>query len=213
MATLGGKRIHLVVTDSRGAGLGDLVRESKELKEHFEVKICRGASLGELADETTSHLQRCPFDVVYIAGGVCDITSKNQLSNKISYDWINGEDLSKHLKGSLNKADEKMKKYFPASKVVFCTLLGSELKRVVNAHPTNDKQQEDVNKAVWDFNCEVFRINKERDTFSPSLHSQVHRVCKGKKRNYYQHLHDGIHPSKFILEKWADQFVKAVAHN
>ena len=115
--------------------------------------------------------------------------------------------------GLLKKVDSDLKKYFPASKVIFCTLIGSELKRVVNAHHITDEQQRDVDNAVWDFNCEVFRINKERGTFSPSLHSQVHRVCNGIKRNYYQHLHDGLHLSGDLLNKWADQFIKAIAHN
>ena len=69
MVTLGGKRIHLLITDSRGTGLGDLVRASMAITEHFEVKICNGATLVEMADEASRYLQRCPFDVIYLAGG------------------------------------------------------------------------------------------------------------------------------------------------
>ena len=213
MARLGGKRIHLLITDSRGAGLGDLVCRSGKLTEHFEVKVCRGATLGQMVNIATKHLQGCPFDVVYLAGGACDITTKDDFTKQIYFNWGKGGELKNHLVGLLKKVDADLKRHLPASRVVYCTLIGSDLKRVVNAHPTTEEQQQEVNEAVWDFNCEVFKLNKERGSFAPSLHNQVHRVCNGKKRNYYQHLHDGLHPTEDIITKWADQFIKAIAHN
>ena len=213
MALLGGKRIHLAITDSRGSGLKEKVRSSSALKELFETKICKGATLATMVEEAENHLKRCPFDVVYIVGGACDITSKDLRTNLISYDWKNGKDLREHLVGMLKKADARLKKYFPASKVVFCSLIGSELARTVNAHATSEEQQVQVNKAVWEFNTNVFRINKERESFSPSLHNHVHRICKGKEKNYYQHLRDGLHLSDELKDKWAEQFLKAIAKN
>ena len=115
--------------------------------------------------------------------------------------------------GLLQRANTELKKHFLASKVVFCTLIGSDVSRVVNDHTITETQQGDVNSAMWEFNCEVFHLNKENSTFAPSLHSDVHRVCNGSKKNYYQHLQDGIHPSKSIMNKWANQFVKAIARN
>ena len=213
MALLGGKRLHLLITDSRGVGLKEKVRGSRNLNELFETKICKGASLDIMVEEAVGHLKRCPFDVVYIAGGACDITSKDWSTSLISYNWKNGNDLQEHLVGMLKNADVRLRKLFPASKVVFCSLIGSELAKVVNAHATSEEQQDQVNRAVWEFNISIFRINKERETFSPSLHSHVHRICKGKERNYYQHLRDGLHLSEELKEKWAEQFVKAVAKN
>ena len=157
------------------------------------------------------HLKRCPFDVVYIAGGACDITRKDSHSKRISYVWGDGDDLKVHLLGVLKEADERIRKYFPASKVVFCSLVGSELSRIVNAYAVSVEQQLQMNRAIWEFNTNIFRINSERGTFAPSLHSQVHRMCKGKERNYYHHLHDGIHLTEELKIKWAEQFLKAAA--
>ena len=39
------------------------------------------------------HLKRCPFVIIYIVGGVCDITHKDSLTKKISYIWRSGEEL------------------------------------------------------------------------------------------------------------------------
>ena len=87
MATLGGKRIHLLITDSRGTGLEDIVRNSGKLTEHFEVKVCRGATLSQMVNIASRHLQGCPFDAVYLAGGACDITTKDDFTNLISCEW------------------------------------------------------------------------------------------------------------------------------
>ena len=148
MATLGGKRIHLLITDSRGTGLGDLVRKGNPAQEHFEVKVCRGATINEMVDEASRHLQRCPFDVVYIAGGACDITTKNYFTKIVSYEWEGEKALSNHLVKVIKNAHKKLREFFPASRVVFCSLIGSELSRVVKAHHTTDRQQTEVNEAV-----------------------------------------------------------------
>ena len=68
-------------------------------------------------------------------------------------------------------------------------------------------------EAVWSFNTAVFKINKERQVVSPSLHHQVHRFCKGRRRAYYHHLQDGLHLTDYLKNKWADEFTTVMAHN
>ena len=213
MALLGGKRIHLVISDSRIAGIGDLVKAKGGYNEIIEFRMRKGANLDRMADVAIGHLSKCPFDIVYVAGGACDITSKNMETGAISFDWKDEDSLRSHLLGALIGANDRRKKYLPASRIIFCSLIGCELKRVVNCHEVSEDQQAMVDNAVWDFNSKVFRINEENSTFSPSLHQSVHRLCKGKKRNYYHHLDDGLHLTDFLKNKWADQFIKAMAHN
>ena len=92
-------------------------------------------------------------------------------------------------------------------------LIGSDLDKVVSSHQVADGEQLAVEEAVWEFNSTCFDINSERGSFAPSLHHLVHRFCKGKRRAYYHHLPDGLHLSEYLKEKWANQFVKAMAHN
>ena len=154
-----------------------------------------------------------PFDVIYIAGGANNITSKNKLTSLISYEWGQGPELGNHLISTLLGADSRLRKYYPASKIVFCPLVGSDLARVVNAHHVTEMDQKAVDDMIWDFNTEVYRINKERGIYCPALQHQVHRYCKGTRRRYYEHLQDGLHPTESLKKKWALQFVKAMAHN
>ena len=213
MALLGSKRLHIILTDSRGKGLGDLIKSRNTSGEPFDVLVREGAILLDLAEAANQHLQKCPFDIVYIAGGACDITFKEKKTGKIIYAWGEGNALEDHLLDTLKSADNKLRKDFPASKVIFCPLIASELARVVNHGHTSQEEQAAVERAVWEFNSTLFRINKSKNLISPSLHHQVHRFCKGRKRNYYHHLEDGIHPNGYLKSKWADEFTTVMAHN
>ena len=97
--------------------------------------------------------------------------------------------------------------------VVVCPLIASELCRVVTHGATTQEDQIEVEEAVWKYNSEVFRINKDRHTVSPSLHHQVHRYCKGRRRAYYHHLSDGIHLTDYLKGKWAAEFVQIVSES
>ena len=213
MALLGSKRLHIILTDSRGKGLGDLIKIRNKTGEPFDILVRDGATLFDLVEVADKHLQKNPFDIVYIAGGACDITFKEKSTGKIIYAWGRRGELGMHLLGTLNRAIKKLSKDFPASKVIFCPLIASELRRVVNSGNITHEDQGEVENAVWEFNSTVFKINKEKSLISPSLHHQVHRFCKGKKRNYYHHLVDGIHLTDYLKNKWADEFVNVMAHN
>ena len=53
--------------------------------EYMECRVYNGATLHQLSKKASKHLHRYPFDVVYIMGGVCDITRKDTTTNKISF--------------------------------------------------------------------------------------------------------------------------------
>ena len=181
--------------DSRAEGIYDSIHKQPQ-PEYIGVWKQQGATLGDLVDLASAHLRNSPFDIVYIAGGVNNITTKNRATGKISFLWDPPETIIPHLASDLRAANDQLTKEFPASKVIFCSLVGSDLARVVNAHKTTWLQQESVNEAVFTFNEEVFRINKWRGTVSPSLHRTVHRSKNGKHKSYYDHLWDGIHLHK-----------------
>ena len=215
MAMLGSKRIHIVSTDSRGSGLQTLLDRLNTTKKYMEIVVHNSATFEELARDidAEAHLHKHPFDVVYIVGGATNITKKDRLTGRIYYEWGQNDGLRPHLTTMLTRTNERLLKYYPASKVIFCPLIGSELSRLVNAHSTTQADQDIVNITVWDFNTLVFSINETRGTYSPPLHHQVHRFCKGRRREYYQHLEDGIHLTESLKEKWANLFIKAMAHN
>ena len=206
------RREHWIFIDSRGAGLYEKIKKEKK-NEFIGVWKQSGTTFGELVELAANHLENFPFDVVYIAGGVNNVTTKNKSTGKITFNWNPPEMLISHLVNELRRADYQMTKNFPASKVGFCTLVGSDLSQVVNAHTTTLLQQESVDAAIFAFNDEILKKNKGQKTFSPSLHRTIHRSKNGKQKNFYDHLEDGIHLQDYIQDNWAIEFSKAASAN
>ena len=212
MALLGSKRIHYTIMDSRGSGLQDLIHKTAS-REFMDIAIRDKDTLVELIQAASDYLSGHPFDVVYAAGGVWDIVSLDETQGKFLYTWGDQGGLQIHLISTLNKANDRLKKDFPASKVVFCPLVACELSRLKGLEDVNISSQVAIENAVWEFNSTVFRINRENGAFSPAIHHQVHRFCKGKRRAYYHHLTDGLQPGGLLREKWASEFIKVMAQN
>ena len=194
-------------------GVKNLVAAKHLTSESFNLLVKDGATFSELVEAALAYLKGRPFDVVYIAGGACDITTKIKLTGEIVYNWGSGPELEEHLVRAAKEADRSFRRDFPASKIVMCPLIAIELARVVGPTPTCDINQRSVEDAIWAFNTAIFEINNERGVFAPALHHQVHRFCKGKRRAYYHHPEDGLHPTHQLKAKWADEFIKAMAQN
>ena len=213
MAALGMRRIHIAFMDSRGQGLQEEVNKRNTDGEYLEIRSYSGRTLRGVTDYADNYLKQYPYDVIYICGGVNDITSKDKKTKIITYEWEKGKDLEDHLLSELKRAEDTLKKNHPGAKVIFCPIVGLLLERVLTNHTATLDQQTDVENAVWDFNSKIFEINNGKNLFTPALHHQVHRFTRGIRRAYYHHLGDGLHPTPNLLSKWADQFVKSKARN
>ena len=126
MAQLGERRCQIVFMDSRAGGLQkkiDIVNQS----EYLEIRERKGANLHQLSRLASAHLTKYPFDVVYIIGGACDITSKDAHTKLISFHWSPPERIGAHLLNSLKEEDKHMLTNHPAATVVFCPLVGVDL--------------------------------------------------------------------------------------
>ena len=99
--------------------------------EYLGIREFKGATLRQLTNQANKHLERYLFDVTYVAGGVCNITSKAEATDRISFEWDPPEKVVEHLKWTLKKADEFMKEHHPPARVVFCPLVGVELQRAI----------------------------------------------------------------------------------
>ena len=164
----------MAFTDSRGIGVHEHILKLNKTGEYLDLEPYRGATFNEIFASVEHYLKDHNFDVVYMAAGVNDITTKNKKTGGISFEWGDGKELSEYMCRMLTGADNSLQKNFPAARIVFCPLIGCELRRVVNKHSTTDREQEAVDNAVWDFNEKVFEINARRGTFSPALHHHVH---------------------------------------
>ena len=212
MANFNSKRCHIAFMDSRGMDLQGEVNKINR-GEYLEVRVYKGATLHQLAKMASKHLNSYPFDVVYVAGGTCNITDKDSVTSKISFNWKKQEDLQTHIMKEVEGVYDFLAKSHPASRVVVCPIVGIDLGRVVNEHEVDLNHQEWVDTTVFEVNTELFHINKIKKVFSPPLHRTIHRSVGGIRKSHYHHLADGVHLSDEQRESWARWFVAATGKN
>ena len=211
-------RDSIIFTDSRGAGLQDFIWANTNRK-NFAVSILakeiKGANLRNLADAAISFSCDFPTYVIYIAGGVCDITWKNPITKEIKYLHADQAMLSSHVIAILDEIDNRIYGCRPLTKFVFCPLIGVDVWKYI-PHIAREVPglQDMITGAVMEVNIHILRLNQKRASRMPHFASQVHAW---KHNRFYHHLElldkDGIHLTNNIKRKWAEQLLKAIDLN
>ena len=211
MASLGEKRKHALFIDSRGNDLQATLLKVGVTEDVFKVFNMPGARLQKIVYEANEYAKKRPFDVIYLAGGINNVTTKCQITKVITFEWQTEAALSNFLIGTMERSLAFLKRENPATKFVFCSIAGAELVYVVPC-PT-EKDQDVVTNSIWNYNIEIRKQNETLGFYHPRLDRPIHRTTAGSRRNYYRHLRDGIHPTNFTLAKWTQEIVKAMGHN
>ena len=205
-------------TNSRGAGLQDLIWANDKRKD-YEVSILakeiKGASLRNLVDSAISFNRDFPTYVIYIVGGVCDITWKNPKTKEIKFLHASQAALTTHITSILDEIDSSMYSYCPLAKFIICPLIGVDVwKYIPHIAEGIPNLQDMITGAVMDINTHILRLNQKRGSRMPHFASPVH---SWKHKRPYHHLEllykDGIHLTDNLKEKWAEQLLKAIDRN
>ena len=211
MASLGDKRKHILFTDSRGSLLEETLKKVGVKKTDFEIRASPGAKIQHLIRNADEYAKQFPFDVIYISGGINNVTTKCKVTKIVTFEWLSESALSKFLITTMENGLYHLQKEHPATKIIFCSIPSVFLEYVVPC-PTED-QQEIATNSIWNFNVAVRATNKKLGHYHPRLERPVHRMIAGNRKNYYHHLSDGLHPSQFMLAKWAQELIKSMGHN
>ena len=172
-----------------------------------EPWMFKSAKIEDLTHEAINYGRSRPFDMMFIVGGICNITNKDWINGKISFEWNDPDKLSKHIIDIIENEERKFKKELPASNLIFCRLVGANLEKVLKKHA--DFEQFVMDEAIYKINDYIFRKNIEKGLWAPDMATPVHRMAKGETKSYYNHLaDDGIHLSQELKEKWAKKLLK-----
>ena len=165
-----------------------------------------GGDIEDLYRESVNYCRWRPFDIVFIVGGICNITSKDRATKKISFEWQDTDLLLNHLLKEIQNGEKHFYTEMPASKVVFCRLVGADLKKVLRKHAENEQFVYD--EAIYKLNENIFKMNIEKQLYAPDMATPVHRKSNNKNISHYHHLgNDGIHLSEDLCEKWVKKML------
>ena len=211
MAQLGDKRKHVLFIDSRGSKLQDTLKKVGVSENDFKIFNHPGARLQKLVFEANEYAKKRPFDVIYIAGGINNVTTKCRITKVVTFEWQSEKALSEFLLTTMERSLAFLKREHPATKFIFCSIPGVQLEYVVPCPTIRD--QEIVTNSIWNYNVAIRAENKKLNIYHPRLDRPIHRMTAGIRRNYYHHLGDGLHPTDFSLAKWTQELVKAMGYN
>ena len=154
-------RDSIIFTDSRGADLQDFLWANNKRKD-FSVSILaneiKGAGLRNLADMAISFSQDFPTYVIYIAGGVCDITWKDPRTKEIKFVHASQAALTTHVISILNEIDGRMYGCCPLTKFIICPIIGIYYVEIYSAHCCEHP---------WSTRNDHQRSNRHQHTYYP----------------------------------------------
>ena len=95
------------------------------------------------------------------------------------------------------------------SHVLFATITGMDLSVYPYVQDHDPVHRLIINDTIRIINKELNNINERNWVPTCWMASHVHRTRRrGMTKNYYRQLSDGLHPSGFLLEQWAQDIVR-----
>ena len=104
MASLGDRRKHVMFMDSRGSRLQEMLGKAGVSKTDFLIIPIPGAKIQALIREADEYAKIYPFDVLYIAGGINDVTVKCKITKMVTFEWQSVAALSNFLISTISTA-------------------------------------------------------------------------------------------------------------
>ena len=184
-----GRRKVIFFTDSRGLYLNELIKEQFGHMDRIEVLHYKSADIGTLTKNAYYYAESRPHDVLFIAGGICNITRKDPVV------------LARHIIDKIEEEDETFIEKALATQMAYCNLLGADLLLVLKKKA--DFEQNVLNEAIYMINEDIFQKNIVKGLFSPDLASPVHRK-NAQIMSFLHHLASGgIHLNMDLKKKYA----------
>lgn len=209
-----GRRIEkvLVMSDSRGKGLEDLLYERDGGRE-WRVIVSRGKGLHDLVYHAVKMAYRERYDTIIFMGGICNVTVKNRENREIIVRPMERRFLVHSLISEIQPAVEMLRTL--TGRVIFATTYGVELERY-NRHVygksvnpiTEMDNQIKVDQTVDILNRELAKVNNQWRQPTIRLSNGIHHRRKnGSICTSYRLLRDGCHPGRELLRDHAEMII------
>ena len=91
------RRKHIIMFDHRGDGLQEKIERINDSGVKIEAWFFGGANYERLKNEANYYASMNPFDIIYIVGGVNELTRRDHQTGKYIFHWKNYQDLEYHM--------------------------------------------------------------------------------------------------------------------
>lgn len=206
----------MVIADSRGGGLQEEI--DKILPANLTVKVLTypGRGIIRAVKESEKLINWWQPSQIYVTNGICDITTKDQVTKQVSLRDPDPQTAVASYVGSLDTVTHYMKILLDGRKyqLIFAEILGMNMS-TYNGTEYPHHQQALLNTTISGVNTEIAAWNTSRNVITPWLAKEIHRNKKGglKIHRYHKLAEDGLHLTPSLRCCWAKQIVEAICKN
>ena len=203
-----GSRRHVYFMDFRGKFLEKELVVMNKTGITIEPWIFPEANFQDVVHESLFYTKSRTFDLIFLCAGIFNFITKNSVTEEYYFPWKSCEQLIPSVIKMADEADDRFQKDRPATKVIYCPIIGVDLGMVLKREAR--EQQLILNEGIWALNLKFFELNNKRGYYCPNLMLPVHRIINKKRKNCYHHLQeDRLKLSDELNKRWASEMIKA----
>lgn len=188
--------ITLVVCDSRGGSLLPYITD-----DDVHLKFYRGARLMFVAHRASELIGCLALTSVLIAAGINDMTFRDKTTRVIKVRLEDSFDLANFVIRQIIMARAMLTRRHPGVKLAFGGINGIQLNRYNVLEGYSDSQGI-IDEAIIQVNAYIRLLNQNAKVYPPRLTSKVHTWYKGRNKNNYHLLRDGLHLGHIVTRYW-----------
>ena len=152
----------LIITDSRGSGLGEYLRTTDfYTKYDSRIIVLKGATLQELASKLTNrrnpNIKTRNWDTAFVCGGICNLTSKTTISHKHVLQYQSKRENIQEICDFIHQVKHKY-----GSTINIATIPPALLTNYIHHH-NKDTTEEELNTLETSINLEEQQDQLEQD--------------------------------------------------
>ena len=199
---------HVYFMDTRGELLENTINSLNKSGVKIEPWVFADASFRDVVHEALYSTKTRPFDLIFICAGIFDFIKKDSTTGDCYFPRDTCEQLIPAMRNMVQKADDRLLKERPATKIIYCPIMGVDLEVVLKKKAV--QEQLILNEGIWAINLKFYELNNASGLYCPNLVLPVHRIINKKRKNYYQHLaEDGLRLTEELRNRWASEMLKA----
>ena len=179
------RRKHIIMFDSRGDRLQPKIEKINKSGIRIEAWFFGGANYKRLQDEADYYAKYHQFDIIYLVGGVNELTKKDKATGKYFFHWNDYQELENHMFERIDTVKNFLEKEHPATQFVLCPMMGMDLSKYIRDF--NKDHQDMIDNVTWSFNELISSIYKETNMYVPDFSRPVHRRFGNTRKNMYEH--------------------------
>lgn len=191
------RNITLILTDSRGIPVRRMIGDP-----NIKLEATRGARLHDMISIATTMIARYNPSSCLIIAGVNDMTVLDRRTRKVSLLYYDPFEMANHIIRAINRARRRLIQLFEGVKFGFGGIIGLNLNHYNNIEGYSPYQWV-IDGAVRQINAYIRLLNQQQNLYHPRLTSKVHSYYRGRPKNNYRLLRDGLHLGDTLVASWA----------